>query len=106
VTLKLGGRGAAACLVVLAGAITLGAQGQQGQESGRLPLLEQTASTFKATVDVVTLSVAVMDGRNRPVPGLVRDDFQVFALLGREVAVQQDRKLQSLRVVRFLLRIF
>jgi Ca-activated chloride channel family protein len=33
---------------------------------------------FRGGTDVVLLNVSAVDGRNRPVPGLAREDFQVF----------------------------
>jgi Ca-activated chloride channel homolog len=55
------------------------------QGTGRHSTLENTAGTFRAAVDLVTLNVAVADGKNRPVSGLVRNDFRVL-----EDGVAQD----------------
>lgn len=69
-------------LAITALAATLAAGTQNGNP---LPLLGPTAGTFKSTIDLVTLNVSVTDGRDRPVPGLRQDDFQVL-----EDGVAQD----------------
>jgi Ca-activated chloride channel family protein len=60
--------------VVLAATLTA----DQQDDSRRVPSPDATAGTFKSAVDLVTLNVTVTDGRNRTVPGLGRDDFQVL----------------------------
>jgi Ca-activated chloride channel homolog len=71
---------ALACVVVSA----LAASGTTGrQDDGRRP--QPTGGAFRSAIDLVTVNVAVTDGKNRPVPGLVRDDFQVL-----EDGVAQD----------------
>jgi Ca-activated chloride channel homolog len=55
------------------------------QANGRLSDLESTQGTYRAAVDLVTLNVAVADGKNRPVPGLGQGDFRVL-----EDGVAQD----------------
>ena len=47
-----------------------------------------SAQIFRTGTDTVLLSVTVSDSRNRPVPGLRRDDFVVF----------EDKTVQSIEV--------
>lgn len=57
----------------------------QSPDVGLLPPGATTVSTYRSTVDLVTLNVTVTDRRNKPVPGLGRDDFRVL-----EDGVAQD----------------
>lgn len=43
-----------------------------------LPPAEETHTTFRSSVDLVTLNVTVTDGKDRHLPGLKQDDFQVI----------------------------
>jgi Ca-activated chloride channel homolog len=64
----------------------LTATGSAGrQDDGRPRQLQPTVGFFKAAVDLVTVNVAVTDGKDRPVSGLGRDDFQVL-----EDGISQD----------------
>jgi Ca-activated chloride channel homolog len=75
----------AAVVTLLVGLSLSAAVPTRGQDGRQIPLLDATAGTFKAAVNLVTLNVAVTDEKNRPVAGLARRDFEVF-----EDGVAQD----------------
>lgn len=73
--------GFAIAFIVQAGPVTAGDAPAQGQ----VPLLEAPSATFRSSVELVTLNVTALDGKDHHVGGLGRDDFLVF-----EDGVAQD----------------
>lgn len=66
-------------------AVSAPASAQQVPPVAPLPPAEDSRATFRSSVDLVTLNVTVTDGKDRHLPGLGQQDFQVL-----EDGVPQD----------------
>ncbi len=67
-----------ACVVLLAAAAPLSAQGDQGSGEDREDQVHQRMFFDSVDVDVVNIEVVVTDKHGQPVTDLTREDFEVF----------------------------
>jgi Ca-activated chloride channel family protein len=83
---------ASVALRVIAAAVVAGAAGLGASLAAQQP-------TFRASTQVVSLFATVLDGQNRLVPDLTRDDFEVFDNDKPQTLVVFENESQPITVV-------
>jgi Ca-activated chloride channel homolog len=64
-----------------------------------IPLLAQQGPTFKSGTQIVSLFVTVTDAQRRLIPGLTKDDFEVFDNDKPQALVYFDNSIRPINVV-------
>src|SRR3954468_6219092 len=64
-----------------------------------IPLLAQQGPTFKSGTQIVSLFVTVTDPQRRLIPGLTKEDFEVFANEKPQPLVYFDNSIRPINVV-------
>jgi Ca-activated chloride channel homolog len=82
-------------LVVLAAAASIGLRAQQQQQQQQPP----PGATFKSGTQVVSLFVTVADAQKRLVPGLTKEDFEVFDNEKAQPIIYFDNSVLPITVV-------